>query len=303
MERYIYLYGMIAVSNSFLLSEFPTPDEYSEIQKSYRFAGGETGTCAAVLASLGEKVKLDGNHIGRNVAGLVKEFFGSRGVNTDPLYYDSEWDGLEDYIWISGDIRTPFGTFGRFFADAYNTGVHRWNTPNEADIANCTAAAIDPFFGEASNLAAELCIKHGKPYVTIDCRHDSYIHKHSAVSVISGECLANNYKGKTREELYPLFAENGGGLTIITNGSKEFIYGRRGEKMKTFTPFKVTVKSTLGAGDSFKAGCTYALSKGMDDDSLAEFASACAAAAISRYPLQLDPPTLERINDIIRTAK
>ena len=34
---------------------------------------------------------------------------------------------------------------------------------------------------------------------------------------------------------------------------------------------------------------------GMDDDALVRFASACAAVAISRYPMQLQPPTLEEL--------
>lgn len=78
------------------------------------------------------------------------------------------------------------------------------------------------------------------------------------------------------------------------------MYGRNGESPKIFEPYKVNVVSTLGAGDSFKAGCIYALSKGMVDDELVRFASACAAVAISRYPLQLDPPTISEIEKLMK---
>lgn len=296
----IYLYGMIAGSNSFRLPEFLKPDEYSEIQESFRFPGGETGTCATVLSSLGANIILDGNHIGRNVAPLVREFYRGRPVNLDLLHFDESYDGLEDYVLIAGDTRTPFGTFGHFFASAYNEGVRRWNKPNEAAIADCDAAAIDPFFWDDSDLAAEYCVKHGKPYVTIDCKYDSYIHKNSAISVISGEGIQNNYPGKTREELFPLFRQNGGGLTIITDGGRKFFYGRKDGEIKSFEPFRVEVKSTLGAGDSFKAACTYALCEGMKDDELVRFASAASAVAISRYPLQLNPPTVAEIEALIK---
>lgn len=294
----IYLYGMICGSNSFKLDQFPVPDEYTEISQSYRFPGGETGTCATVLASLGAEIILDGTHIGKTTAPLVKEFYKDRPVNLDLLTFDDQFEGLEDYIMITGDTRTPLGTFGHFFVDAYKNNIRHWNKPNEAEIAKCDAAAIDDCFGDDSELAAKLCVKQGKPYVTIDCKYDSYIHKHSAVSIISGEGISNFYNGKSREELFPLFAENGDGLTIITNGGKEFLYGRKGGPAKTFNPFKVNVASTLGAGDSFKAGCTYALAKGMQDDELVRFASACAAVAISRYPLQLNPPKLEEIEKL-----
>jgi sugar/nucleoside kinase (ribokinase family) len=298
--RNIYLYGMIIVSNSFRLSEFVKPDEYSEIQASYSFPGGETGTCATVLSSLGVNVILDGNHIGRNIAPIVNNFYKDKSVNLDSLYYDESYEGLEDYVIIAGDARTPMGTFRQFFASARNDGLRRWNTPKEADILNCDVAAIDPFFWDESNVAAEYCVKHGIPYVTIDCKYDSYLHQFSAVSVISGEGIHNHYPGKTRGELFSLFQENGRGLTIITNGGNEFFYGRKGGEMKSFQPYKVDVVSTLGAGDSFKAGCTYALSMGMSDDELVRFASACSAVAISRYPLQLNPPTITEIENLIK---
>lgn len=296
----IYLYGMIVSSHSFRLSEFVKPDEYSEIQESYNFPGGETGTCATVLSSLGANVVLDGNHMGRKVAPLVKDFYKDKSVNLDLLYFDESYEGLEDYILIAGDTRTPFGTFGKFFSSAHNSGLRLWNKPKEEVISNCDVAAIDPFFWEESDLAAKYCVQHEKPYVTIDCRYDSYIHQNSAVSVISGEGLQNSYPGKSREELFPCFQEHGKGLTIITNGGKEFFYARKGEEIKSFQPFKVDVVSTLGAGDSFKAGCTYALSMGMSDDELVRFASACAAVAISRYPLQLNPPRIAEIENLMK---
>ena len=295
----IYLYGMICGSNSFKLNEFPTPDEYAEIQQSYRFPGGETGTCATVLGSLGADVKMDGTHIGRSTSQLVREFYRNRSVDLSSLTFDDNFQGLEDYVLISGDVRTPFGTFGHFFADAHNSNIRHWNKPKMNDIAECDAAAIDDCFWDDSQLAAELCVSMGKSYVTIDCKYDSYIHMHSDVSVISGECISNFYNGKSREELFALYTQNGEGLTIITNGGNALFYGRKDQPLKTFKPFRVNVASTLGAGDTFKAGCTYALAKGMNDDELVKFASACAAVAISRYPLQLNPPTLKEINNLI----
>ena len=119
--------------------------------------------------------------------------------------------------------------------------------------------------------------------------------------MISGECFAHSYPGQSREEVIQLFMENGG-LTIITNGSKPLIYGRNGV-VKHFEAYKVKVASTLGAGDSFKAGAVYGLLKGMSDGQLVSFASACAAAAISEFPLPLNLPTLEKIERIRSKTK
>lgn len=300
----IYCYGMIVISHSLLLEgDFLKPDQYSELAAAYSFPGGETGTCATVLASLGADVKIDGTHIGGGAEAFVRNFYGDKSVELGSLCFDSEFAGLEDYVIVHGDARTPMGTFGDFFARAWQTGTKHWNKPKETDIADCKAAAIDPFFGDDSDLAAEYCVKHGKPYVTIDCKYDSFIHRHAEVSVISGESIRNNYPGKTREELSRLYFDGSDGLTIITNGSRELIYGRKGERIRHFTPYKVENAKTLGAGDTFKAGCAYALMKNMTDDELVSFASACAAAAISKYPLQLNPPGLDEVQSFIESRK
>ena len=89
---------------------------------------------------------------------------------------------------------------------------------------------------------------------------------------------------------------------IITSGEKDMIYGRKGKQMKRMKPFSVEVKSTLGAGDTFKAGCVYGLLKGMGDDELVRFASACSAIAISRFPLPLNPPTIEEVSEMLKRA-
>jgi sugar/nucleoside kinase (ribokinase family) len=135
--------------------------------------------------------------------------------------------------------------------------------------------------------------------VTIDSPHDSFLHQHAAVNVVSCECLQNQYNNSNKEEVMPLLQETAGGLVIITSGGGEMLYGRKGEPIKRMKPFPVEVRSTLGAGDTYKAGCVYALLKGMSDEETVRFASACSGIAISRFPLPLNPPTLDEVNALI----
>lgn len=151
---------------------------------------------------------------------------------------------------------------------------------------------------------AELCVKHGKPYVTIDSRHDSFLHQNCAVNVVSKECThAYLEEGYSMEEIFENLVETTDGLVVITTGEKDMLYGRKGQPMKRMKPFNVEVKSTLGAGDTFKAGCVYGLLKGMTDEEIVRFASACSAIAISRFPLPLNPPTLEEVKSLLETGK
>ena len=300
MASEVYMHGQVLGTHSFLLKgEFLQPDEYSELKAKYFLPGGETGTAATVLASLGVSVKIDGTHIGTEVAPLLKDFYKDKSVDLSSLFFDPDYEGLMDYVVIAGLVRSPMGVF----QSLYEPGAkRRWSMPKESDVVECKVAAIDPFFLEATEAVAELCIKHKKPYVTIDCRHDSRLHQHAAINVVSKECTGSDaYKGKSLEEIYALLVENTDGLVIITSGEKDMIYGRKGQSPKRMKPFSVEVKSTLGAGDTFKAGCVYGLLKGFSDDQIVRFASACSAIAISRFPLPLNPPTMDEVQKLLNS--
>lgn len=300
MKKYIYLYGQILGTYSFLLKNgFLKPDEYSEIKEKYFLPGGETGTAATVLASFGEKIKLDGTHIGRQVAQMIKHFYRTKSVDLSSLTFDKNYEGLIDYVIIANSARSPMG----FFQQLYESGEKRWNVPKKKDIAECSVAGIDPFFLEETQTAAEFCVEFKKPYVTIDCNHKSYLHKNCAINIVSNECISSYYKNNDKQEIYELLTENTDGLVIITNGEKPMMWGRKGQKPNFTEPFKVKVQSTLGAGDSFKAGCIYALLHKMTDEQTVRFASACSAVAVSRFPLPLMPPTLDEVNSLLKNLQ
>lgn len=292
----IYMHGQILGTHSFYLKDgFLVPDEYSEISMKYFLPGGETGTAATVLASLGADVKMDGTHIGTEVAPMLKKFYENKSVDMSSMFFDPDYEGLMDYVIISDMDRTPMGTFQTLYA----SGIKRWNAPKEADIAWADVVGIDPFFQEETDEAAKLCVKLGKPYVTIDCPHGTYLNRHCAINVVSKECLGNDYPGMDREEVMKLIMAETDGLVIITSGSKDMLFGRKGEPIRHMKPFDIEVQSTLGAGDTFKAGCLYALANGMSDEEIVRFASACSAIAISRFPLPLNPPTMDEVKALL----
>ena len=291
----VYLFGQILGTHSFLLRDgFLQPDEYAEIKDQYFLPGGETGTAATVLDSLGVSVKMDGTWIGTEVAPMLKAFYANKQVNLSSMTF-TEDSGVMDYVVIAGLVRSPMGRFQTLF----ETGKRWWSIPKEEDIAGCKAAAIDPFFREESLLAAEYCRKNGVPFVTIDSPHNSVLHKLAAVNVVSKECVAEHYAGMAPEAIMEKMQQETDGLTIITQGGGEMLYARKGETIHRMKPFNVTVRSTLGAGDTFKAGCVYGLFHGMGDAELVRFASACSAIAISRFPLPLYPPRLEEVQKLL----
>ena len=296
MKHEAYLFGQVLATHSFLLrGGFLKPDEYSEIDEHYFLPGGETGTAATVLASLGVSVIMDGTWIGTEVGPMMKEFYKGKTVDLSALNFNYEDPGVMDYVVIAGLVRSPMGRFQTLFSD----GKKWWNTPKEEDIAGCKAAAIDPYFGEDSLKGATLCMKHKIPYVTIDTMHDNFLHQHAAINVISHECTDQSYPGMAPEEVMELMKQTTDGLTILTQGGGDMLFGRKGEETHRIPAYDVEVKSTLGAGDTYKAGCVYALMKGMSDEETVRFAGACSAVAISRFPLPLNPPVLEEVKSVM----
>ena len=295
-----YLFGQILGTRSFLLKDgFLKPDEYSEIQESYFLPGGETGTAATVLSSLGVSVRMNGTWIGTEVAPMLKAFYADKPVDLSSLHYMDDDPGVMDYVVIADLVRSPMGRFQTLFS----SGKRWWSIPEEADLAGCHVAAIDPYFREESLLAAELCQRHSVPYVTIDCPHDSPLHHNAAVNIISRECTSQHYPDSSPEEVMKQMMKTTSGLTILTQGGGDMLYGRKEGAIHRMKPFSVKVKSTLGAGDTFKAGCVYGLLYSMPDDELVRFASACSAVAISRFPLPLHPPTLDEVQGLINAEK
>lgn len=298
----VYLYGMILITNSFLLQgSYPEPDTYAEIKERFSLPGGETGTAATILANLGCKIIMDGTYAGKYTYQKLVDFYKDKTVDISKLYFDETYDGLEDFVIIDKSTRTPFGSFGDF----YSNGLKRWHEPDTEDILSAKVVGLDPWFEEQSRKVAKLCRVHHIPYVTIDCPYDDEVHRDSSVNVLSNEFISMRYPNMDREDLFQRYIESSNGLVIFTLGSKDILYGRKGylenSQPKHFTPYHVDVVSTLGAGDSFKAGCIYALLQNMEDDEIVRFAAATAACACTAFPLPLNPPSLDQIQALMNS--
>jgi sugar/nucleoside kinase (ribokinase family) len=291
----IYLYGMIVYSTIHrLCGDYPEADGYTEISETHLVPGGETGNSALVLARWGHRVKVGGPFLGRETRDGVVSFLEKRGIDCSGLHYDGGFDGVRDLVLVGGATRTVFGTFGGYFR-----GPRRWSPPDEEAIASAEIVGLDPFFGAESGRVAEICAALGKPCVTIDCPPDSPLHRQAAATVVSGEYLRNEFPGQDARQLLRRYSAAGRGLVILTFGAREILYARGDGEVRSLAPYPVAVKSTLGAGDTFRAGVIHGLVSGMDDTQTVRFAAATAAMVCTRFPMALDPPGLADIAALI----
>lgn len=294
MTDYIYMYGMVMSTEAFLLkSKFPNADGYGEIKEKYHHVGGETGTAAAVLASLGCNLKIGGSHIGNVNRSVIRNYFADKKADISELA-DEDFEGIVDYVLIDKDTRTCFGEWEKHFGREKPF----YEPPCEESVKNAACCGIDPFF--CCEKSIELCLRYNKAFATIDCDFDSVMNRYCSVNAVSHQYLEGHYPDKSFEELFKLYTDNTEGLVIFTCGGNDVIYGRKGQQPKRFKPYSVDVVSTLGAGDSFKAGTVYALYNKMSDDDTVRYACAIAGAACTRFPISDNPPKLPEIERLVR---
>jgi sugar/nucleoside kinase (ribokinase family) len=292
MSLDVYCYGMTVLSTIHRVAGDPLgADGYAEIVESYVCPGGEAMNGALLLSGLGLTTAIGGPHFGRDTHGVLRAYARRHGVDVSGVEVVADDAGWRDLVIVSGDQRSVFGWFGASFAHA----PPRWSEPDPQRIARARVVAVDPFFGKSSEAAARLARDFGKPYVTIDCDYDGALHAHAAATVVSREHLRRRYPELDEAECFARYTAEGAGLTIFTAGRRSIRYARRGGPTGSLTPFSVTAKSTLGAGDAFRAGVVFALLRGFDDDRVVRFAAGLAALVCTRLPIADNLPTLAEV--------
>ena len=291
----VYAYGMTVLSTIHLLDgPYPERDGYQEIGGTFVFPGGEAGNAALLLARWGLRVKLAGPHLGHETSGPLRDYFCAAGVDTSGLGDDPEFAGLRDWVLVDGASRTVFGTFRHFLSAV----PKRWSPPDPDAIRSAAIVLLDPFFGEDTRQVAELCGRAGKPYVTIDCAPDSVEHRGAAATVVSREFLREALGGTDPEPLLRRYQACSPGLVVFTAGADTILFGRRGQPVNRLRPYQMSVKGTLGAGDSFRAGVLYGLLRAWDDETTVRFAAATAALWCARFPAAAALPALEDVLEL-----
>lgn len=293
----VYLYGMTVLSTIHrCASALPLAGGYAEIEETYVCPGGEAMNAAMLLSGLGLTTALAGPHWGVETRDVLGRYASLYRIDVSGVSVDPGFPGVRDLVLVGGKERAVLGWFGKYFS----TAERRWGEPEAAAIAGSRIVAIDPFFPNSSERAAELARQAGKPYVTIDCPHEGELHRSAAATVISREYRAARYPGQADEALFFEYASRGAGLSIFTSGAEPMRFGRAGAAVETYPPFDVDVKSTLGAGDTFRAGVVYGLLHGFSDAECVRFAAGLAALMCTRLPIADHVPTLPEVTMWLR---
>jgi len=291
----VYAYGMSVWSTIHRIAgPLPRGDGYAEVAECWRVPAGEATNGAILLSAWGYQVRLEGALLGTATWGPLTAELGRWGIYTDGMGYDPHFEGFVDRVFSNGEGRAIFGSFERHGRRTEKC----WGPPDEQAISAVSLALVDPYFRDDSEKAGRLCAKHGTPYVTLDCRHDSGLHTTASATVLSKQYRARQYPGVEDARLLSLYAGASSGLTVFTSGTRPVQFARAGRARATRDVPTVNARLTIGAGDTFRAGIAYGLLQGWSDERSVRFAIKAAAAVCVGGPVACAPPSLTELDGV-----
>lgn len=295
----VYAYGVVSASTLYSIrGPFPGVEGYAEIEDVQFMTGGEAANSSVVLARLGVSVKLDGNWLGADESGLrTKALLSGYQIDTTRLSLREGYKGTQEVVFAAGGTRTIFGTYGRLLAN------EDWNEPEESDITQAKVICLDPFFAEPASRVAHIAHHADIPVVTVDCRYDDPLLKHTAAVVIAESFIRENYADRELDDIFEQYLATTDGLVIFTFGDAPVWYARSGGAVRHSQPYSIDPVDTSGGGDSFRAGIVYGLMMGWHADKTVDFAAALAALNCTRSPGVMNAPTFDEVEQFMRAAK
>lgn len=303
----VYCFGHVSTGRIVKLAGgYPEPDGYCEVSEILANHAGEATGSALVLAQLGVSVALEGNWIGDTPeCRATLAFLKSRGIDCSGLLIKPGYQGVNEIVLSDGVTRTVFGRY----CDLLFT-TRQWEPPDVEKIRAAKLVCLDPTFGEETLAVAACAHEAGIPLVTSDANPESTLVESAAAVVLSNEYFRRDFPeavddAGAREKLFQRYLEKCPGLVVFTSGSDPLWYGRgsNGKSRHEMKPFKVEVVDTAGAGDSFRGGLIFGMSKGWPDDECVQFASAVAALVCTTAPGCVHPPTRDQVELFLRKGR
>jgi sugar/nucleoside kinase (ribokinase family) len=296
----VYAYGMVAPSTLLLLEgAFPAPNAYAEVDRTLFNVAGEAVAGAWVLARLGYSVRLAGRWLAdSSTSDELVTFLSKAGIDCGRLSKRAEYHPIEELVISDGHTRTIFGSYVKILFRE-----KQWDAPLEDDIRDARVVLLDPFLRAESELGAELCARHRVPYVSIDVSPKSVIAKNAAALIVSEEHLLRDFPDRaTWPEVFDEYATRCPGLVAFTFGADDLWYALPGvgqRERRLMSPFRVNVKDTTGAGDSFRAAVAFGMLQGFDWERCLRVACALAGLVCERFPGVLESPTRAELSTFL----
>ncbi|MGL6120372.1 MAG: 5-dehydro-2-deoxygluconokinase [Fusobacteriaceae bacterium] len=296
------------------------PLEESKTFKKY--LGGSPANIAVGVARLGKKVGFIGAVSDDQFGRFVTDYFSKNGIDISKIKICKNGESL-------GLTFTEIKSTTESSILMYRTGVADFQIEpseiNEEYIKNSkillisgTALASSPS-REACLVAIEYAKKHGT-IIIFDIDYRSYTWKtktdiaiyYSLVGKQSDIIIGSREefdlmeaiidpKNTSDEVTSKRWIDYGNKIIVIKHGKKGSTAYTADDNFYEVKPFPVKLLKSFGGGDAYASAFIYGLLEGWDVKKSLEYGSAAAAMLVASHSCSEDMPTVEKINDFIKS--
>ncbi len=265
MSKYdVYFWGILCQDIVLRLSGVPDSGVNAAVLEETPAVGGDAANSAHAASSLGLKVILQPNHLGKDdAARFVLRELGRRKHKLTGLERNS-YPTVHAYcLALPNGERTIFGSFAH----------KKISPPSLKLIKNSRAFCLDGYYAAASAPACRIARDAGATIFANDiCPSEKHF---PLVDYIFLSHPAGDTAGARR--FLKLAKKRAKGTVIITMGKDGTMVVDKNGKFYRQKGFKTKVVDSTGAGDCFRASFIYSYLKGWDMRKSLRFAGAFAA--------------------------
>lgn len=255
----VLCYGEIGIDNIIQADGLPSP-ENAVFPKSDSYHGGGAASNTAVwLATLGVRVKLTGNAIGRDPYGeLIMQGLG-RHPNIDLSLVEQHEEVITPF---TRAIVTPDGE--RSFLIFWYPQAPKIPLTKEM-LDGARYLALDLYGGPERLAAARIAFESGVSTAIGDVIWpDHPALPHTSIATNSGPFIRQNFPGVDVRQHARKLQSVSGGIVITTDGPRTVHAIDANGNSFTVEPPAVTAVDATGAGDAFRSGLLYGMLRGFD---------------------------------------
>lgn len=255
----ILCYGEIGIDNIIQADGLPSPEDAVFPKSDSYHGGGAAANTAVWLAALGVKVKLTGNAIGYDQYGdMILESL-RKHSNID-LSLVEQREGVTTPF--TRAIVTPDGE--RSFLIFWYPQAPKVQLTKER-LEGVRYLALDLYGGPERVDAARLAFESGVSTAIGDVVWpDHPALPFTSIATNSGPYIRQHFPGVDVRQHARKLQSISKGIVIITDGPREVYALDAQDNGFTVTPPAVAAVDATGAGDAFRAGLLYGLSRGFD---------------------------------------
>ncbi|MGT2715654.1 5-dehydro-2-deoxygluconokinase [Streptococcus respiraculi] len=313
-------YSLIALGRACIdLNAVDYNQPMEETMTFQKYVGGSPANIAIGLAKLGESVGFIGKVSDDQHGRFIRDFMSRSGVDVSQMIFDSvgHKSGLA-FTEIKSPTECSILMYREDVADLYLEATEvseSYIRQTKYLLVSGTALSQSPS-REAVLRAVEIAQSNGVP-VIFELDYRPYTWKSLAETAVYYQLVAqkSTIVIGTRDEFDILENRKGGDnettvnslfgyspeLIVIKHGvDGSYAYEKNGKVTRGYA-YKANVLKTFGAGDSYAAAFIYALLNEKGIEAALQYASAASAIVVSRHSSSEAMPTVQEIEDVIRT--